>query len=231
MLLTLPIRDVVPATPRAKVVRLDLQGHAFPYTAGQALTIATHGVADRRPYSIASAPEDVARDGCLELLVGVDADGTPGPHLTLAAGTAVDVEGPVGRFTFPNTPGVARALFVAGGTGIAPLRAMVRHALAVGVNDIAVVYSARTSEEFAFESELRELAASGRIALRLTVTREADSRWRGPRGRIDAALLANLLHDRTTLCFVCGPRALVDDVPRTLNALGVPTESIRVEEW
>jgi ferredoxin-NADP reductase len=231
VLLTVPIRDVEPATPRAKVVRLDLQGSAFPYAAGQALTIATHGLADRRPYSIASAPEDAARDGCLELLVGVDADGTPGPHLNLSVGAVVDVEGPVGGFTFPNRSGVARVLFVAGGTGIAPLRAMIRHALAIGVAEIGVMYSARTSEDFAYEAELRDLAATGRIALRLTVTREADSRWSGPRGRIDASLLAGLLHDRSTLCFVCGPRALVDDVPRTLAGLGVPAERVRVEEW
>lgn len=221
----------MPVTPRAKVVRLDLQGLTFPYAPGQALTIATHGLVDRRPYSIASAPEDVARDGCLELLVGVGADGTPGPHLTLSVGTVVDVEGPVGGFTFPNTSGVARALFVAGGTGIAPLRAMIRHALAIGVAEIGVVYSARTSEDFAYKAELRELAAAGRIALRLTVTREADARWSGPRGRIDANLLADLVHDQSTLCFVCGPRALVDDVPRTLVALGVPTDLVRLEEW
>lgn len=231
MLLTVPIRDIEPATPRAKVVRLDLQGLGFPYAAGQAVAIATHGVAGRRPYSIASAPEDAARDGCLELLVGIDADGTPGPHLTLAVGTVVDVEGPMGGFIFPHRSGVARALFVAGGTGIAPLRGMIRHALAIGVGDVGVVYSARTSEDFAYEAELRELAAARRIALRLTVTREADSRWSGLRGRIDANLLADLLHDRSTLCFVCGPRALVDDVPRTLGALGVAADSIRVEEW
>jgi ferredoxin-NADP reductase len=137
----------------------------------------------------------------------------------------------VGGFTFPNRSGVARVLFVAGGTGIAPLRAMIRHALAIGVAEIGVMYSARTSEDFAYEAELRDLAATGRIALRLTVTREADSRWSGPRGRIDASLLAGLLHDRSTLCFVCGPRALVDDVPRTLAGLGVPAERVRVEEW
>lgn len=231
MLLTVPIRDVLPATPRARVVRLDLQGLAFPYTAGQALTIATHGVADRRPYSIAGAPEDAARDGCLELLIGVDQTGAPGPHLTLSTGTVVDIEGPIGRFTFSQTSGVSRALFVAGGTGIAPLRAMIRHALAIGVPDIGVVYSARTPDDFAYEPELRELSAAGRISLRLTVTREGGSHWSGPRGRIDARLLAEHVHDRETLCFVCGPRALVDDVPRALSTLGVSPDSIRVEEW
>src|SRR5262245_56174141 len=126
MVLTLPINDVLPATPRARVVRIDLGGASFPYAPGQAVFIAKHGPDRRRPYSTASAPEDVERDGWLELLVGVDADGRPGPHLELDAGTLVDIEGPIGRFTFPAAPDEERFVFIAGGTGIAPLRSMLR---------------------------------------------------------------------------------------------------------
>jgi len=104
VLLTLPIRDVRPATPRARIVRLDLDGQPFAYDAGQAVFVGTHGGSKRKPYSIAAAPEDARRDRCLELLVGVEADGTPGEHLALDEGVAVDVEGPVGSFTFPAAP-------------------------------------------------------------------------------------------------------------------------------
>ena len=94
-MLTLPIRDVLPATPRARIARLGLDGQAFDYAPGQAVMVASHGQEKRRPYSVASAPEDARRHGWLELLVGVNADGTPGPHLTLEAGHLVDVAGPV----------------------------------------------------------------------------------------------------------------------------------------
>src|SRR6266536_6215904 len=104
MLLTLPIRAVLAATPRARVVRIDLQGHDFGYAAGQAVKVGTHGGETRKTYSIAGAPEDAQRDGYLELLVGVDADGSAGAHLTLDAGAHVDVEGPMGAFTFPADP-------------------------------------------------------------------------------------------------------------------------------
>lgn len=231
MELTLPIRDVRPATPRARIVRLDLRGHQFPFCPGQALAIASHGAVLRRPYSIACAPDDARRDGCLELLVGVDADGGAGPHLALEPGTLVDVEGPFGGFTFPDPPPASRLLFVAGGTGIAPLRAMLRHALAHGPAGVGVAYSARTPDDFAYADELREHASAGRIELRLTVTRQADDRWPHTRGRIDAGLLGQLLHDPATLCFVCGPRALVDEVPRALADLGVAAGRVRVEEW
>ncbi|HWF85339.1 MAG TPA: hypothetical protein VG222_10840, partial [Vicinamibacterales bacterium] len=76
-MITLSIRDVRPATPRARIVRLDLGGVTFPYLPGQAVRLAAHGAADRRPYSIAASPGEAARDGSLELLVGVGDDGSP----------------------------------------------------------------------------------------------------------------------------------------------------------
>jgi ferredoxin-NADP reductase len=231
VLLTLPIREVLPATPRAVVARLDLNGHPFRYVAGQAVSVGTHGYQQRRPYSIASAPEDAQRDGYLELLVGVDAAGQPGPHLTLDPGQLVDVDGPLGSFTFPAAPEERRFVFIAGGTGIAPLRAMLRHALVLPHRNIGLFYSARTPDEFAFEQELRRLAAAGEIELRQTVTRAMDSDWNGPRGRLKRDALAELVHDPATLCFVCGPPTLVDEMPRLLSELGIPSERIRIEKW
>jgi len=229
--LTLSIGGVVAATPRARLVRLDLDGQAFDYAAGQAAMIGPHGQPERRPYSMASAAEDARRDGCLEFLVGSDDGGEPGPHLALAPGALVDVDGPLGAFTFPSDPVERRFVFIAGGTGIAPLRAMLHHALAIPHRDIGLFYSARTPDDFAFESEFRALARSGDIALRQTVTRAQEMVWSGARGRIDRAALSELVHDPATLCFVCGPPALVADMPAVLGELGIPRSRIRMEEW
>ena len=230
-MITLPIRDVRPATPRARVVRLDLDGRAFSYVPGQAVLVGAHGAAARRPYSIAASPADAARDRCLELLVGVNADGTPGSHLTLEPGARVDVEGPLGSFTFPADPEERRFVFIAGGTGIAPLRAMLHYALALPDSGVGVFYSARTPDEFAYHDELRALADAGRIELRQTVTRTVGDDWRGARGRIDRAELQRIVHDPATLCFVCGPPSLVEDMPKLLGELGVERRRIRMEEW
>jgi len=229
--LTLPIREVLPATPRARIARIDLDGHAFDYAPGQAVSIATHGQEKRRPYSIAAAPEHARRHGWLELLIGVNAEGTAGSHLTLEPGIQVDVEGPLGSFTFPPTPDERRFIFIAGGTGIAPLRAMMQRALHLPHRNIGLFYSARTPDEFAFESELRGLAEAGEIELRQTVTRAADTEWTGPRGRLNRTALEELVHDPATLCFVCGPPALVDEMPKILTGLGIPRERIKMEEW
>lgn len=230
-MLTLPLREVIASTPRARIARLDLDDHRFEYAPGQAVSIASHGHDRRRPYSIASAPEDTQREGYFELLIGVDADGSAGPHLALDPGTLVDVEGPLGSFTFPPDPEERRFIFIAGGTGIAPLRAMLRHALVVPHRNIGLFYSARTPDEFAFERELRELADAGEIELRQTVTRATDSDWSGPRGRLDRQALAELVHDPATLCFVCGPPALVDEMPKILAELGIPRARVKIEEW
>ena len=228
MLLTVPTREVVAATPRARIVRLDLGDRAFDYDAGQAVLIAPHGDPRRVPYSIASAPEDARRDRMLELLVG--ADPSESPCFVPIVGALVDVEGPLGAFTFPALPEVRRFLFIAGGTGIAPLRAMLRHALAASYDSVGVFYSARTPDDFAYENELRALADRGRIDLRQTITRSTAADWTGVRGRLTRDTLSDLVHDTATLCFVCGPPSLVEEVPRLLEAVGIPRTRIRIEE-
>ena len=232
MLLTRPIVSVEISTPRARVVHLDMRGTAFRFEPGQAIWIGAHGQDQRKPYSIASAPEDMDRDVRIELLVGVDANGSPGPHLPLLVGTRVDVEGPTGKFTFPSDPVERRFLFIAGGTGIAPLRSMLRHSVTVPHSAIGLMYSARLPEELAYAEELLAMAGAGTIELRLTVTRDVEhGTWSGARGRITRQDLAPLVHDPRTLCFVCGPQALVDEMPGLLQSLGVARDCVRVEEW
>ena len=209
---------------------IDLAGTPVPYLAGQAVLVGAHGADRRRPYSIAAAPEESVRDDSVELLVGVDAEGNPGGDLRLRPGTLVDLDGPMGRFTFPTEPAERRFLFIAGGTGISPLRAMLHHALNVPHDKIGLLFSARTPAEFAYEREFRSLAEAHRIELELRVTRDVDD-WSGVRGRLGRDDLAPLVHGRATLCFVCGPPALVQEIPQMLVNLGVPRERIKTEEW
>ena len=232
--LLLTVSSVRKETPSTRVVRADLGGRRFAYGAGQSARIGPPEAETRVPYSIASAPEDTARDGRLEFLIKVHDDGLWGegfevPH----RGTPLTVRGPEGRFVLPDTVEEARLLFIAGGTGIAPLRAMIRQALATlqPRPHMRLLYSARTPADFAYGAELRAMARRGQIELTLTATRESSARWRGGRGRIAADQLAPLVDDPATLCFVCGPAAMVDDVPAVLRRLGIPLSRIRLEEW
>ena len=113
-MLTLPIRQAIAATPRAHIIRLDLQGQSFPYVAGQAAYLQPRGAEKRRPYSIASAPEETAQHGLIEFLVQTGNDGSAGltPDL-IQPGTPVALEGPLGSFTFPAHPHERRFVFIA----------------------------------------------------------------------------------------------------------------------
>ena len=166
--------------------------------------------------------------------MGLAADGSPGPHLpSLDVGTAVEIDGPIGTFRYPDRLTDPAVLFVAGGSGIAPLRAMWHEALAAPeAPAVSVLYSARTAEEFAFDDELTALADQERIRYAKTATRETSARWQGSRGRISRAQLETVVaRPDNTICFVCGPEALVHEVPRMLGEIGVTPDRIRVEEW
>jgi ferredoxin-NADP reductase len=231
MLLTATIDAVSAATPRALHVRVRLDA-PFAFAPGQAALVGAHGSGDRRPYSIAVGPEEAARTGTLEVLIGLGADGVPGPHLPqVQAGLRVDIEGPLGTFTFPPSPAERSFLFVAGGSGIAPIRSMLQHALSVSRDwHLSLAYSARVPEELAFDAELRALEDSG-LHYYATTTRHTGEGWSGGRTRIDRALLAQCVSDPATLCFVCGPESLVHEVPRMLRELGIAASRIRIEEW
>ncbi|HTL01777.1 MAG TPA: FAD-binding oxidoreductase [Vicinamibacterales bacterium] len=221
------------ATPRAHIVRLDLQGEPFSYRAGQAAYLQPQGVAKRRPYSIASAPEQTSTTGLLEFLVQTDGDGSSGlARSVLEPGALVSLEGPMGSFQFPEHPRERHFLFIAGGTGIAPLHSMLWHALlAERDGHITLIYSVRSPDELAYLNEFEGLAAAKKIDFHHTVTRAASEGWTGRQGRIDANYLQSLVMPGDTLCFLCGPPALVGEIPELLHDLGVQKNQILMEQW
>jgi NAD(P)H-flavin reductase len=231
--LALPVADVRVETPRTRVVRVLLSGRAFDFRPGQYVSAGLHGQPLRKPYSIACSVEQSREMDGLELLVQVGAEGSAGAHLgTPAKGDVLDVSGPKGDFRFPRAPRERHFLFVAGGTGIAPLRAMLWHELAAFPGGrTSLVYSARAVSEFAYAAELRELAARGRILLWETVTRDDGTAWTGERGRMRRQHVERMVATPDTLCFVCGPQALVGDVTGWLRDMGISTERIRAEGW
>jgi NAD(P)H-flavin reductase len=231
--LLLSVVSVRAETATTRIVRVSLRAADFHYRAGQAATIGPAGAAERVPYSIASAPAETARDGRLEFLIRIHEDGRWGTDFDLPRrGQPLRVRGPAGHFVLPHEIDAGRLLFIAGGTGIAPLRSMMRQLVLTGAHvPMRLLYSARTPGDFAYARELRALAREGRLDLHLTATRESTARWRGGRGRITREQLLPVVDGTDTLCFVCGPAAMVDDVPPILVSLGIPRTRIRLEEW
>jgi NAD(P)H-flavin reductase len=231
-MITVPVRQITLATPRTRLLNLDLRAVQFPFAAGQAVMLGLSGSPIRKPYSIASAPWEVTKSGIMQVLVQVEDSGGLDPHLELASpGTPLDLEGPFGSFGLPErveTP----LLFIAGGTGIAPLRAMLIERLSRPTkHPVSLIYSARSVDEFAFRLELAALETAGRITSYFTVTREEKTEWQGRRGRISEALLREALPSTTATCLVCGPPSLVDDTRALLATLGVGVEQILTEKY
>jgi len=231
--LVLRVTSVRKATPFSSIVSVGLDGAVFPYRAGQVASIGPSGVPTLAPYSIASAPEETAADSTIQFLVKLDGQGRWGDRFEpLRRGALLSLRGPTGSFVFPDDPPEQRFLFIAGGTGIAPLRSMIRHAVLTGhAGRISLLYSARTPADFAYLTELRRMERQGQLHLSTTATREIPVRWRGARGRIVADQLALLVEDPATLCFVCGPATMVSAVPPMLVALGIDRSRIRLEDW
>jgi len=229
----LTVRQYRQISLRARLLTLELGGTPFRFQAGQSAVVGRSDRKTGKPYSMASAPEEATLGGVLQFIVRSDAHGRVGRHLDgVRAGSVVAVDGPIGSFRFPRRVTAPQLLFVAGGTGIAPVRSMIRHAIASGFGGrMTLAYSARTDRDFAMLPELKRLSRDGRLGLSLTVTRGASARWRGGRGRFTADRLAPLIASLRTLCFVCGPASLVADLPRALVEAGADAARIRVERW
>src|SRR5215212_1597800 len=208
--------EVVPETPRTKSLVLDVPGWEG-HKAGQHVDIrltAEDGYQAQRSYSIASAPEDER----LVLTVERLEDGEVSPYLTdvLMAGENLELRGPIGGYFAWEAQDGGPLLLVAGGSGVVPLMAMIRHRAAVG-SDVPtrLLYSSRSFEEIIFREELDNLAArDGSVEVIHTLTRSRPEGWTGYNRRIDAEMLREVAWspDENPLAFVCGPTPLVEAV-------------------
>lgn len=148
----------------------------------------------------------------------------------LKPGTPVLIDGPHGLFT-PRHCTSGRALLIAGGIGITPIRALAE-ALTNAGRDVMLLYGNRTDSGIVFRAELDALAAASSGRLRLTHVLSADPQWTGESGTIDRDRLARLVPDiRDRDVFVCGPPAMMKGVLRALSELGVRSSRIHHERF
>jgi ferredoxin-NADP reductase len=222
------VLDVVEETSRTKSIVLavdDWPGHLAGQHVDVRLT-APDGYQAQRSYSIASAPEDEE----LTLTVERLDDGEVSPYLTdeLRPGDELELRGPIGGY-FVWRESLGGPLFlVGGGSGVVPLRAMLRHHRATGSEVPArLLYSARTREDLIYAEELDGFDAA------ITLTRERPEGWTGHTGRVDRELLAELAWPpaRRPLVYVCGPTGFVEAVADVLVALGHEAGRIRTERF
>ena len=224
-----------PETPRAKSISLEVPGWEG-HRPGQHVDIrltAPDGYRAQRSYSIASPPEN----GRVELLVERLDDGEVSPYLTdeLRAGDGLELRGPIGGWFAWDAREGGPLLLVAGGSGIAPLAAMIRHRRATKSDvPVCLLYSSRSRDEAFFREELEEYAAGdGSLEVVQTFTRSAPPGWKGFDRRIDGAILAEVAFppEARPLTFVCGPTPLVESAATALVDLGHDPARIKTERF
>jgi len=229
------VAEVITETPRVKSLILRVPG--WPgHRAGQHLDVrltGEDGYQAQRSYSIASAPE------AAHVAIAVERveDGEVSPYLveTVQAGDRFELRGPIGGY-FVWTAALDGPLFlIAGGSGIAPLMAMLRHRAAAGATVPArLLYSSRAFDDIIFRAELERLAAAGSgLEVTHTLTRSQPPGWRGETRRVDRDMLlgAGFPPSARPLTYVCGPTGLVEAVAQTLLEIGHAPSLIKTERF
>jgi ferredoxin-NADP reductase len=195
---------------------------------------APDGYQAQRSYSVASEPE---RTGEVDLTIEWLEDGEVSSymHEILTVGDQIEVRGPIGGY-FVWEAGMGGPLFlIAGGSGIVPLMAMVRHRAAAASRIPArLLYSSRTPDDVIFFDELVRLQNTGDgLEIFHTFTRQQPQGWTGYARRIDLDMLGEVSGPlgRSALTYVCGPTLMVEAVANGLVQIGIPPGRIRTERF
>jgi ferredoxin-NADP reductase len=217
----------------ASVVTIEVDPPAWPgHQAGQHLEVrltADDGYQAEREYSIASAPGEP-----LAITVERLESGEVSPYLSeeLRAGDELELRGPIGGY-FVWEPGDGGPLMLlAGGSGVVPLRSILRRRLRTG-SDIpaCLLYSSRTWEDVIYRDELGQ--DHDGVQVSYTLTRGQPTGWTGYIGRINQALLAEVAWpaEANPLVYICGPTSFVETAAAELVGLGYPPERVKTERF
>jgi ferredoxin-NADP reductase len=228
---TAMVDSVVDETARVRTISLSLPGWAG-HRAGQHLDVrltAEDGYRAERSYSIASAPSEP-----VAITVERLDDGEVSPYLTeeLRPGDEIEIRGPIGGYFVWDPPGGAPLLLLAGGSGIVPLRAILRQRSRTGSSvPVRLLYSARSLADVIYRAELAQLGDG--VQVTYTLTREQPPGWTGYARRVDQQMIADVAwpEARAPQAYVCGPTNFVEAVAADLVALGYPALTVKTERF
>ena len=229
------VKAIRPETPDVKTLTLSLPEWTA-HRPGQHYDIrltAPDGYSAQRSYSVASEPE---RKSEIDITVERIADGEVSKFLddTVAVGDRFEVRGPIGGYFVWDQSIGGPLLLVAGGSGVVPLMAMLRHRAAAGItNPARLLYSARSKDQIIYADELQKLAQNDGLTVAYTLTRSQPEGWNGYTRRIDDAMLKEVSAPLgpEALAYICGPTALVEVAADGLERVGLPDEHIRTERF
>jgi len=230
------VKSIKPETPKVKTFTLSLPNW-LAHRAGQHYDVrltAPDGYQAQRSYSIASEPE---RSGEVDLTVERLEDGEVSSYMhdVLIPADQIEVRGPIGGYFVWDAGMGGPLLLIAGGSGVVPLMAMIRHRASAGSSiPTRLLYSSRTPEDVIYFEELDELRKDGRgLEIVHTFTRAQPPGWTGYARRIDQAMLSEVVRPlgKAPQTFICGPTLLVEAAANGLVQIGVKPSQIRTERF
>jgi ferredoxin-NADP reductase len=227
---------IVEETARTKSLVLEMPDWPAGYRSGQHVDVrltAEDGYQAERSYSIASAPEDD------RLLLTVERleDGEVSPYLVdvLRSGDELELRGPIGGYFVWEESMGGPLVLIGGGSGIVPLRSMLRHWVATSRTvPVHMLYSSRSVGEVIYREELDGYArAYDHVDVRFALTREWPDGYFGHRGRITRELLDHVAGPpaQRPIVYVCGPNGFVEAAAQWLVEIGHAPARIRTERF
>ena len=180
-----------------------------------------------RAYSIASLPADNRFELCLNLVH----EGLFSPHLfAMKPGDSVEMSDPLGFFVVRNP--AKDAVFVATGTGIAPFRPMAPDYLAhPDAKELTLLFGVRREDSIYYREDFDSLQKQYPNFRFWPTLSRADSSWNGRTGHVQVHLLEAIGDRRDLDVYICGLKAMVDDVRAILKAMGFDRKQIIFEKY
>lgn len=220
--ITARVGRVVDLTHDVRQIDLDLiDPPSIEFTAGQfvSFSVEKEGLPFplTRPYSIASSP---TRAGTIELLLNLVPGGPGSTYLfSLRPGDQVQCSGPAGTFVLRDYPD-RRLLFVATGTGIAPMRSMIRARLP-SPTPVVLLWGLRSERDLYYQEEFAALAAQHPEFTFATTLSQPSGAWTGETGRVQHLVDRHLATVDDLAVYVCGNSGMIASVVALIKARGV----------
>lgn len=222
----------VPLSPSAHHLTFRVENKdRLEFLPGQSIRIEMpiNGNSTQLPLSIASAPRE---DNCFELCLKRGNKGSPADRLCeLNAGTQLRSSRPSGAFVLNEPTG--DIVFLAAGTGIAPIRSMLhwllQHRNRPRSSGVWLIFGARDNESLFFDREFRQLARQHSSFHYIPTLSRPYSNWTGAHGYVQDHLGALSPSISAAHAYICGPEAMISSVRNLLQQSGWPEDLVHYE--
>jgi len=226
------LRNVWNTNERTKHFQFQISnGHRFDFRPGQfiSLDIELDGKKVRRPYSIASAPRaDNGFDLCLNMLP----EGRVSSWLFhLKPGDRIGFSGPFGFFALREPPDPVSA-FIATGTGIAPIRAMLQQLYSRPYDsEVWLIFGVRKESDILYREEFEQMAGEHPNFHFIPTLSRPDPGWTGHTGYVQQHVVRYLAEKDGFHAYICGLRKMIDDATQEFRAMGYDRKALTYEKY